>query len=298
MGDILGIAETVKTFCKVIGDVGGFIFEPTLMKRKAKSESKAAHIKAIENAHTQTEVNRITALAEVALENELSDLEKRALQRHVHQETRKQENIESISYQAIELLDEHAPVEMLNEDWLAHFFKQCETISDAEMQTLWAKVLAGEANKAGAFSKRTVDFIKTMSKNEAELFTKVAQGAWTSEGRSFLIIYNFSYLKKIFGLNYDDLLMLESIGLLKINQIGFENRVNKSSLVLNYFDKKVLLSLNSDSVQQTKISFGRLMLTPLGEELFLVCGAQFNPDVYQMTLTEWESLDYQIQELD
>ena len=43
------------------------------------------------------------------------------------------------------------------------------------MQTLWAKILAGEANKPGTYSKRTVNFVADMDKREAKLFMNLCQ---------------------------------------------------------------------------------------------------------------------------
>ena len=34
----------------------------------------------------------------------------------------------------------------MEEDWIANFFDKCRIVSDSEMQSLWARVLAGEAN--------------------------------------------------------------------------------------------------------------------------------------------------------
>ena len=93
------------------------------------------------------------------------------MERLVHQEARKQENIEQITAAAAASLTEEAKVHDLEADWVAHFFKQCDTVSDKEMQSLWSRLLAGEATSPGTFSKRTVDFIASIDKKDAALFT-------------------------------------------------------------------------------------------------------------------------------
>jgi hypothetical protein len=109
---------------------------------------------------------------------ELSDIEHRAIERLVVQEARKQENIENITAKAAKSLPPEADVQALDEDWVAHFFKQCDTVSDKEMQSIWSGLLAGEATKPGTYSKRTVDFVSTMDKSDAELFTKLCSFVW------------------------------------------------------------------------------------------------------------------------
>ena len=67
-------------------------------------------------------------------------------------------------------------------DWMANFFDKCRIISDEEMQGLWAKVLSGEANAPGSYSKRTVNFLASMDKEDAALFTALCGFAWSFPG--------------------------------------------------------------------------------------------------------------------
>ncbi len=52
------------------------------------------------------------------------------------------------------------------------------SISDDEMQTLWAKVLAGEANSPGTYSKRTVNLLSDLDKKDALLFQSLCRFGW------------------------------------------------------------------------------------------------------------------------
>ena len=67
---------------------------------------------------------------------EISDIEQRGLERLVREEGKKQENIESITAQAIPLLSTDAKPEDMETDWVTHVFDKCRLISDAEMQSL------------------------------------------------------------------------------------------------------------------------------------------------------------------
>jgi predicted DNA binding CopG/RHH family protein len=48
-------------------------------------------------------------------------------------------------------------------------------VSDEDMQSVWAKILAEEAKKPGSFSKRTVAFVETLDKDEANLFNELCR---------------------------------------------------------------------------------------------------------------------------
>lgn len=58
-----------------------------------------------------------------------------------------------------------APIEA---DWLYRWRDCAAQVSNEEMQSLWAKVLAGEVKSPGAHSLRTLDFLKNLSRTEAE----------------------------------------------------------------------------------------------------------------------------------
>ena len=67
------------------------------------------------------------------------------------------------------------PLKMIG---LSIFFEKSRIVSDNEMQELWSRVLAGEANDPGTYSKRTVNFLSDLDKGEAALFTKLCGFVW------------------------------------------------------------------------------------------------------------------------
>lgn len=157
------ISKPVTVLIEKVSNAVGVLYEPRRIKKHAEAEAEA---------------DKIKALAAI----ELNEIQQRAIDRFVHQEVRKQENIEAITAQAAASLGEDAKVQELEEDWVAHFFKHCDTVSDKEMQSLWSRLLSGEATKPGTFSKRTVDFVASMDKKDAQLFTEFCQFCWFISG--------------------------------------------------------------------------------------------------------------------
>jgi hypothetical protein len=150
-----GLSKPATALIEKISGAIGILYEPTRIKRKAKAESDAQKIK---------------KLAELDL---LDKIEQRAVSRLLIEEKKKQENIEYITGEALNNLNEGAKPEDIEDDWISHFFEKCKIVSDTEMKGLWARVLAGEANNPGSFSRRTVEFIATMDKKEAHDFTNL-----------------------------------------------------------------------------------------------------------------------------
>ncbi|MCI0694675.1 DUF2806 domain-containing protein, partial [candidate division KSB1 bacterium] len=153
------ISKPATVLIKKIFDLIGGYFKPYQIKRVAKAEAEAEIIKA------QAQI-------------EITDLQRRALSRFITEEARKQENIEKIAQKALPLLKESSRPENIEDDWIVNFFDKCRIVSDEEMQSLWAKVLAGEANAPGTYSKRTVNFLNSIDKIDAKLFISLCGFGW------------------------------------------------------------------------------------------------------------------------
>ena len=88
------------------------------------------------------------------------------------QSEKRMANMQSIVGQAIEQMPEQVPDTPVNHDWTARFFDNAKDVSDEEMQKLWAKLLAGEVERPGSVSLRTLDILRNMTQKEAELFER------------------------------------------------------------------------------------------------------------------------------
>ena len=246
----------------------GVVFEPRRLKRLARAE---------------VEVEKIKALAKI----ELSDIEQRAVERFVSQEARKQENIERITAQAAEFLSPDADVQALEEDWVANFFKQCDTVSDKEMQTLWARLLSGEASKPGTYSKRTVEFISTMDKADAELFTKLCKFIWMIGAPTLIILDVEHEIYQKNGITFNELKHLDSIGLISFESISGYSRLKiPKYCTLFYYGKPTTLEFALD---ENTLPVGKALLTNIGRELVLLSGSSSSSEFYDYVIETWHA---------
>lgn len=260
-----GKAATV--LIEKIANSVGILYEPKRIVNKAKAEAEAKKIKALSKI-------------------ELDNLEQRTFQRILHQEIRKQENIEQITAKAIESLDSNANVENLEEDWVAYFFKQCDTVSDEAMQSLWSKLLSGEASNPGTFSKRTVDFVSRLDKKDAELFTVFCQFCFYSE-EIIPLIYDIEHnVYKKQGISFSSLMHLDSLGLISFDAIAnYTITINTKHFNLSYYGKNISLEFVND-VNNT-FTAGHVMLSNIAEELAPICGAIENAEFYEYITDKW-----------
>lgn len=198
------LSKPATVLVEKISDAVGGIFKPYQIVRVAKAEAQA---------------DRVRAEGQI----EISDLQRRAFHRFLGEEAKKQKNIEDITAKALPELEEDAKPNEIENDWITNFFDKCRLISDEEMQGLWSKVLAGEANSPGKYSRRTVNFLTSLDKADAELFTKLCGFAWQFEDDPTPTI--FDPRQSVYadhGLNFDAVVHLEAIGLVQF----FPSRVS------------------------------------------------------------------------
>lgn len=104
-----------------------------------------------------------------------------------------------------------------NFDWYMRFYDAVGTVSDEEMQTLWAKVLAGEINEPGTFSLRSIDCLRNLRKEDALLFSRAYQACIILKGSIFIPRYDEYLSEYSFSLN--DILKLDELGLLRCDAL-------------------------------------------------------------------------------
>ena len=104
-------------------------------------------------------------------------IEQRSTSRREYQERKRQENIERItSIAAAELVSEQAvPNERPDPDWITRFFGNAEDVTSEQLQELWGRILAGEIKRPGSYSLRSLEFVKSIGKQEADLFEKLGR---------------------------------------------------------------------------------------------------------------------------
>lgn len=265
-GDITKPADTlIKKVSKVVGG----IFEPYQIKRIAKAEAEAAVIKA------QAEI-------------QITELHRRAMHRFIEEEAQKQKNIEDITNQAIPLLSEESDAEKMNDDWVINFFDKSRIVSDKEMQGLWARVLAGEANEPGTYSKRTVNYLGDLDKVDAELFTKLCGFGWQIGNVVPLVFDIYAKIYDENGITFNALIHLESIGMIQFNHLsGFRRlKLPKKHDVL-YYGQSLQLEMPKD--EDNELQLGHVLLTRVGQELAPICGSEPVDGFLEYVKEKWKT---------
>jgi len=265
LGDI---SKPATVLIEKISEAVGGIFKPYQIRRVVQAEADATKIQ---------EVAKI----------EVTELQRRALHRFIQEEAKRQENIENITSKALPEVSADAKPEQLANDWITDFFDKCRLISDWDMQQLWAKVLAGEANSPGKYSKRTLSLLSSLDKSDAELFAKLCSFGWFFGGVIPLV---YDYKNEIYskaGITFPVLTHLNDIGLIRFESIaGFRSSGMSEKFLALYYGKRVLIQFPKP--KDNDISLGHVLLSKAGQELAPICNPKQQEGFFEYTLSVWK----------
>ncbi len=174
---------------------------------------------------------------------------------------------------ALDHLDEGVDIREIDLDWRANFFDKCRIVHDDEMQTLWAKILAGEANNHGAYSKRTVNSVAEMDKREAESFTHFCGYICEikCDNKIELMLLHLPFEDFRFKMSKEELNHLESIGLIRHNDIPITITLEKP-IEVSYYGESIRFGIYKEDIHLIPTS--DIELTQIGEELYPISGCE------------------------
>ncbi len=218
---------------------------------------------------------------------EITDLHRRTVHRWIKEEAQRQKNMEDITNKALPLLNEEAKPDSMENDWLVNFFDKSRIVSDNEMQSLWSRVLAGEANNPGTYSKRTVNFLSDLDKVDAVLFTNLCGFGWVIGNVVPLVFDVKAEVYNTHGINFDTLSHLESIGLIRFGNISGFKRLNFPKIIsVFYYGSSLSLEMPGKTGNELKI--GKVLLTRIGQELAPVCGSKPVAGFWDYVRHQWK----------
>jgi hypothetical protein len=161
----------------------------------------------------------------------------------------------------------------LDDDWLYRWRDYAAGVAGEEMLQLWGRVLAGEVKHTGAYGLRTLDFLRSMSKFEAEVIERAAQFVidrmiWSDEGFQ---------IHKEHGVSYRDLLLLQDLGLVS----GVEGMLRRTWAVpVTGDDVRFALRAGNRALsvggREQSLTLHVLSVSNLGSEVFKLCRTPVN----------------------
>jgi hypothetical protein len=280
--------------CETVGNKGiGSLLKPWQMRREGAAAAEIKRLNSLMLAQTKNEVADIqtgkkvllpggkladaavlagsdgATASRVAIINELEAIVKANLQNEAF---RKEVSVaKAVLYAEQELAHdtEEPSAAEVSDDWLLRWRDNASAISSEELQMLWGKVLAGEIKSPGAFSLRTLEFLRNISASEARLIEKIAP--FVIHGA---IVCTEDKNLGISDIKFDQLLELQELGIvIGVEGTGlslkFKRAPNQESFAVALLShERVLLIKNSD--KESVLELPVIALTSLGKQVLAI----------------------------
>lgn len=258
--DLAGLSRPLTKLIETVEHGAGAISEPWRIVRRAKAEARADVIEA--EAHV-----------------EIAELAARAAYRAQAREVRRQQNLEAIVQQTARCLPPAADETPVDPDWTAEFVNSAQDVSDEEMQSLWARILAGEVAQGDSFSRRTLAAVRVMSRQDAARFTRFCSFVWWIDKVPVCVRDpNVEDLLRDGGIAFGTLLILRVNGLITDEDVAKAYDLNPDrEYTLRYFDAQLTGRVAGPNTADRQLLV--TPLTPVGTELAPIAGAARN-DAY------------------
>ena len=267
---VAGTASGVALINK-ISDAIGWYAAPKQVTRMAEAEATA-------------DLVRAKAKAESA-GIELSELIQRAELRSAVEQIIEQANLEAVILKALQRLEDSAKPQDMDKDWIKNHFDKCRHISDDEMQEWWAKILAGEANNPGSYSKRAVNILGDLEQPEAQAFSSLCNFVWYLSGTPVPLIYDTNHeIYTNSGVNHTTCTYLAELGLLNYTPPIISHGGVEEGAIASYHHHGITLT---EITNRRGLNIGHATFTIAGIQLFGLCDTNPVEGFFEYVLGEW-----------
>ena len=156
-------------------------------------------------------------------------------------------------------------------DWTARLFDCVQDVSSEDMQKIWAKILAGEVESPGRTSLRTLETLRNMTKQDADMFRNVCDFVFSND----FVFYNDS-VKNIVSFNFNTLFHLQDCGLINVGPNLAKQFAGGSGTEIFFLYHEGALMVTKGLDAKDLITIPEVLLTAPGKELsrFAQCTLQ------------------------
>jgi len=151
--------------------------------------------------------------------------------------------------------------EHLDFDWFFRLYNDAGYVSDDYLKKIWAKLLCNEVGRETSYSYKTIDVLKNMNKEDAQLFEEICCHSFRADSTVFLPSYDdYLLMTKI---QHDDLIKLSEYGLIHIDR-SIELTVDTSYHDEMLFNSQVAIVFPKGDI---KLNIPQFKFTSVGNDI-------------------------------
>lgn len=228
---------------------------------------KSALDKAIEEGHKKI-------IEEMLLRPDIDNEDKIIFLSSYKHKVKEYKNCKKVISIAKPLFSKNANMEDVEDDWFAFFFDKVRLVSEESAQNLWARILAGEVNEPGKFTKSLIHTLSVMSSSQAQAFCDLAQFCFGEPQNDNVHPLVFMKTNKKMYKNSISLEMLFALQYFGLLQCNFESEfVFQNKKVFKYGD--CIITVYGDESNRKQIRAGNIVFTHDGQILFNIVSESY-----------------------
>jgi hypothetical protein len=278
--DVPAVERVAKSFDKLIKALQQ-LYKPFLIRKTGEAD---AHVE-LQHAKSKEHARILAAYTDAFID----DMKQYNLHRLFSEQEFKQLNIENIINKSVKYLNAIPSTEELPEvDWIADFFDMSQNVSKPEAQELWARLLAGEVDRPGSYSRRLMHAIKMMTAQEARFFEMICpysvEVVISDEDQPSLNLSLINAYYQTVIVSIEQITLFESLHAGSFDYDMVDNLVALSLLsrmdfLYNEGEEDVAKKIrfaDGDELLLKNADFSTLEFTALGKQLFGLCNRQMD----------------------
>lgn len=201
------------------------------------------------------------------------------------QEKIKQKNLEAVLGRAMKKLADLkvSKDDTIEQEWTHRFINAVSYVCAEPLQDIWATVLASKVRNPGSVSLRTLELLKNLSLQEAELFRKIIPFVFVRENDCFL--WASGGILESFNIRFKDILLLDECGLIQAADTSLTFRRASRSCYDTAFHNTRDLTFFHMHPEFPRIRVRQYPLTHVGRELYRILRGEPDHDFMKAVVT-------------
>jgi len=197
---------------------------------------------------------------------------------------RRTTNLIDVAVKSAKYIDENKVNDIdMDNDFFWNTIEFAKTISNEVMQDIIAKIIAGEYNKPGSYSMSTLQTLKSLGRNDLELFEKMCSLCINNDQipeEIFTLPQGIKSLMSLLNIDFASLQSLQNLGLILPNSMTRRvNSIERKVYSIYYFDK--VMAYKSSNTSNTSISLpGFYALSNTGNQISKHLKPKFREEFY------------------
>lgn len=272
MDDVIGVGKLIEAGTGVINNVVNKIASATgiLYSDSDYKIRKEAEKKYIDRIINDDSIDECVKLALVSNHKQ------------VFRQYKNQMDITKIALDNIKETNSNK-INEVDDDWISYFYDNAKNISNVNIQLVWGKLLSNEINNPNSIPKSLIYTLTVISNDCAKKFNIMCKFV-VNEDFPLIPHGEFTEIFLSYGLNFNDFLDLQRLGLVIYDGVGYAKYTKEESIVFAINNTILEVKANNG-----RVSIGDVLFTSDGAALYKCINVTVDSKLLEIAESYWNS---------